>query len=297
MSGKLNIKQGWTQQLCQGKCSDSKSRASTTQPPPLLEPGVMSILKTWYDECTIDPMDPDAAFTVNAIASQPGGHSITDSSSPNQSHRAKHGQFRLNEDLTAFCSKETILTDKRLNLLTARFNSHLQLKDEKYVPPNSREMPPDSVDPDLDPIIQDLHWMDPIDVQRHEGNKRLLHIYRAILNHCEVLNKHFDSQDLLIGDEVPTFSSFLATVRQLFVTRRPLNPQRCRSVVLPSMRTVSFVGHHPTSFKLIVNVIRAQGVPFRNAEPNGDGASRRLSAGKSGFGEFQSFLCRLSNGL
>lgn len=253
-----------------------------------MEPRVANILKTWYDECTIDPMDPETASIVKLIASQKSIHAHKEASSNRKKSSTSAGFFRLNEDLTAFCSKETILMDKRLNLLLARFNSHLQLKDNKNIPATSRELPPDVIHPEEgEHIIQHLDLMDPIDVQRHEGNKRLLYIYKSISNHCENLNKHSNSQDLLIGDEVPTFRSFLTAIHQLFVSKRPLNPQRCRSVPPVSMRSVTFAGQkqQANSFKLIVNVIRAQGLPFREAESSQGEMKRRISVGSNGIGK------------
>lgn len=276
------MKLGWTNVDCANKCSFGKSKPSSGKP---LQPEVVKILKNWYDECTMDPLDPDTASLVKLL---PGPTSVSNPSD-RSSATPKEGLFRLNEDLTAFCSKATILNDKRLNLLTSRFNSHLKQKDERNVPATSRELSVDSILPDADRIIADLDGMDPIDTQRHEGNKRLLHIYKTISNHCEWLNKHSDSHDLLIGNEVPTLSSFVAAILQIFVSKRPLNPQRTRSV-LPhqqTMRSVTFGGRQTTtSFKLIVNVIRAQGVPLRNGGGVESGEMvRRLSATSIGFGE------------
>lgn len=244
----------------------------------------MNILKTWYEECTIDPLDPDTSSIIKLITPQ-SNHILNDPHVPNEIKTKSSGVFRFNEDRTAFCSKETILNDKRLNLLTARFNSHLQLKDVKKVPHTSRELPPNSIGPETESIIQDVDWIDPIDVQRHEGKKRLFHIYKEISNNCERLNKHLDSQDLLIGNEVPTLSSFLSTIRQLFISNRPLNPQRCRPIPVSSIRSIAFAGQPKTTFKLIVNVIRAQGVPLRNVEASDGEKQRRLSLGSFGYGK------------
>lgn len=152
--------------------------------------------QTWYNEHLLDPMDPEISSMVDNLENGA-------LPSPGKDSNTTQPIFRLNEDLSAFCAAEQLDTNQRLNMLCARFRSDLNVKGDRPIPNSAREIE-QLADEDFN-LIEELGWMDPIDVQRHRGRKYLKNIYRIIGNHVAKTIDCLDSQDLLIGDTPPTF--------------------------------------------------------------------------------------------
>lgn len=262
ISGQIGIKIGWSY-------FDEPENRNFLRKNRLIEQATNTI-QSWYDNYMLDPLDPETKSLIETIH-QRNDIIEGDSNSPSK-------QFRLNENLFAFCTTSEQYS-RRLNILTSRFNSHLRFKDEKFVPHEDREIYYSDGDHE-DNIIEDLNWLS-IDVQRHKGKKYLLEVFDVIKNHCEIINKSVDLNDLLIGDysltfryvlyrlrlylslyNVANFSSLVSSFISIFGPKRPLNPLRKHA---PSSR-VTFKPSHVENFKIIVNVLRASGVPHRQAE-------------------------------
>lgn len=233
------------------------------------------IIQRWYDEYLIDPMDPDNRDLIAYIQS---GHRGTDDSLDDQKMAtiSQHAdkQFNINEDVTAFCSRDKLDNDKRLNLLIARFNSDLKLKNCRLVPHTEIEI---ELSDDLK-IFEDVFWVDPIDVQRYQGKTYLKHVYDIITNHCESMNREYNCHDLLIGDTPPTFLGVMEAISNIFSPRRPLHPKR-----RTTMATQRFAKYptmtHVDRFNIVLNVARASGIPYRNIDEQAQ--VRRISAGSA----------------
>lgn len=162
------------------------------------------MIQNWYNEHLLDPMDPENNSMIENLenGSLPFNEQNNDKISKNIS------VFRFNEDLTAFCTKEELNGNQRLNMLSARFRNELKINNgnNKAVPHSIREIEKIAIDDNDDfKMIEELEWMDPIDVQRHKGRRYLKNIYGIISNHVEKMSDCFDTQDLLIGDTPPTF--------------------------------------------------------------------------------------------
>ncbi|KAJ6629951.1 Coiled-coil and C2 domain-containing protein 2A [Pseudolycoriella hygida] len=244
ISGKIGMKIGWSY-------FDEPENRNFFRKNRLVEQATNKI-QSWYDDYMIDPLDPEARSLIEII-NKPNDIIEGDSTSSSK-------QFRLNENIFAFC-KPAEQNTRRLNILTARFNSHLRFKDEKFVPLEDREIYYSDGDHD-DNIIEDLNWLT-IDVQRHKGKKYLLEVFDVIKNHCEIINKSVEMNDLLIGDNALSFSALVSSFMNMFGPKRPLNPLRKH---IPPSR-VTFKPSLVDNFKVIVNVLRASGVPHRQAEP------------------------------
>lgn len=225
------------------------------------------IVQRWYDDYLIDPMDPDnnslVKFIQNNDADEPDGLSASQPANA----------FRLNEDLTAFCSREQIDNNKRLKLLTARFNSDLKLKNCRLVPHSEIEI---EIPDDLK-IFEEMLWVDPIDVQRYQGKKYLKHVYDIITNHCELINRDYSCHDLLVGDTPPTLMGVMEAISNIFSPRRPLHPKR---KTLVNRRFAKYpTAAHIDRFNIILNVVRASGIPYRTIDEST--VSRRVSVGST----------------
>lgn len=219
-----------------------------------------------FSDQLIDPMDPDnhnLAMALEKSISKPNenGRKLSENE-----QREKSNVFRLNEDLYAFCARDKLNDNKRIELLNARFNSDLKLKDCKLIPHNEVEI---EIPVDLK-IFEDMLWVDPIDVQRYQGKKYLKHVYDIITNHCEVIDRNFEHHDLLIGDTQPTFYGALEAFSNMFSPRRPLNPYR-RTIGRKSHFREDFINR----FNIIINIVRASGIPFRS---NGDAMVNRRTS-------------------
>lgn len=211
-----------------------------------------------FSDQLIDPMDPDnynLAMALEKSISKPNKNERKSSESQPQQ---ESNVFRLNEDLYAFCARDKLNDNKRIELLNARFNSDLKLKDCKLIPHNEVEI---EIPVNLK-IFEDMLWIDPIDVQRYQGKKYLKHVYDIITNHCEVIDRNFEHHDLLIGDTQPTLYGALEAFSNMFSPRRPLNPYR-RTIGRKSNFRDDFINR----FNIIINIVRASGIPFRS---NGD---------------------------
>lgn len=190
ITGHIGVKIGWST-----RNNEPLTRSSHS----ITKKGSLSnhTVQQWYDEHTLDPMDPEAQSLVDGI------HVYAQHSDQELAIGTRH-YFRLNEDLTAFCTAKQLDTDKRLNMLISRYNGELLHRDQKYVPCSEREIEQHQGAGDKH-FIENIDWLDPIDVQRHQGRKYLKQMYRYITNHCEVMNQSYESRDLLIGDIAPTF--------------------------------------------------------------------------------------------
>ncbi len=263
ISGQVGLKTGWSY-------FDEPENRNLLRKNRLIEQATNTI-QSWYDHYMIDPLDPDATELIEIIKQR---NDIIEG----DSNGVTSNQFRLNENLYQFC-KTSEPHSRRLNILTSRFNSHLRFKDEKFVPHEDREIYYSDGEHEEN-IIEDLNWLS-IDVQRHKGKRYLLEVFDVIKNHCEIINKSIDLNDLLIGDYSLSFRyvqnyyrmllliqfeflrSLVSSFIGLFSPKRPLNPLRRH---VPSSR-VTFKPNHVENFKIIVNVLRASGVPHRQTEP------------------------------
>lgn len=269
-AGKLNLIIGWASvddvQLQQAQ------RAQSMRTPTSGESKMRQIVQRWYDEHLIDPMDPDNSALIEYIHDSAGGGGDTGTDNPMNAVPAD--AFRLNEDLTAFCGSDKLDNDKRLKLLTARFNSDLKLKNCRLVPHTEIEI---EVPEDLK-IFEDMLWVDPIDVQRYQGKTYLKHVYDIITNHCETMNRDYSCHDLLIGDTPPTLLGVMEAISNIFSPRRPLHPKR-RTVATRRFVKYPTVAHIDR-FNIILNVVRASGIPYRTSIDE-QHQQRRISVGSS----------------
>lgn len=262
-SGKLRLKCGWA------SADDTNTHRKHGQLLPksnMSEPKMRQIVQRWYEEHLIDPMDPDNSSLVKYIQSGPEETAVTASALPKN-------VFRLNEDQTAFCSREKLDNNKRLNMLTARFNSDLKMKNCRLIPHTEVEI---EIPDDLK-IFEDMLWVDPIDVQRYQGKKYLKHVYDIITNHCEMINKDYNCHDLVVGDTPPTLLGVMEAISNIFSPRRPLHPKRRTNI---NRRFVKFpTAAHIDRFNIILNLVRASGIPYRAGEEHQ--VLRRVSVGSS----------------
>lgn len=196
-SGRIDVRMGWTTTI--SSCGVPKNcQFSRKLRKPIADN--RETIQQWFDDELLDPLDPDtASLTQQMLRRAPIVH-------PTPTEEKSLKLFRLNEDQTAFCSADVIRQDKRLNLLADRFNADLKFKDRKFVPNTEREVIDCDKTDDEDTVqcIEDLEWMDPIDLQRHRGKKYLRNMYRTLTNYCDILGRNADAQNLLIGDDIPT---------------------------------------------------------------------------------------------
>lgn len=223
----------------------------------------------WFSDQLIDPMDPDNAALASAMEKSTS-ILVSTKNSNQQNAQSKKKVFRLNEDMYAFCDRDKLNDNKRIELLNARFNSDLKVKNCKLVPHTEVEI---EIPVDLQ-IFEDMLWVDPIDVQRYQGKKYLKHVYDIITNHCEVINRNYEHRDLLIGDTPPTLHGAIEAFTNMFSPRRPLNPHRKTLI-----RKSNFHEDRVNRFNIIVNVVRASGIPYRNL--NDHSVNRRTSLGSA----------------
>lgn len=269
--GKIVCSLGWSasdsqsEQLSARYGNEAHARGVSNAP----QQGTVS---QWYSDQLIDPMDPDntvlatamdksigqtANATISTATTASATNTAVTTATPNRTNddRARKKLFRLNEDTYAFCDRDKLKDNKRIELLNARFNSDLKLKDCKLVPHNEIEI---EIPVDLQ-IFEDMLWVDPIDVQRYQGKKYLKHVYDIITNHCEVINRDYEHRNLLLGDTPPTLYGALEAFTNIFSPRRPLNPHRKTLI-----RKSNFLEDRVNRFNIIINVVRASAIPFRN---------------------------------
>lgn len=263
-AGKIMCSFGWTMP----DTDDEHFKSSVSELSHKIDTKTRNIQGTvgqWFSDQLIDPMDPDNHSLATAIEKSISKTNEKErKSSKNQQQQLNC--FRLNEDLYAFCGRDKLNDNKRIELLSARFNSDLKLKDCKLIPHNEVEI---EIPVDLK-IFEDMLWLDPIDVQRYQGKKYLKYVYDIITNHCEVIDRNVEHHDLLIGDTPPTLYGALEALSNMFSPRRPLNPYR-RTIGRKSTFRQDFINR----FNIIINVVRASGIPFRN---NGDAQINRRTS-------------------
>lgn len=254
-SGKVGCRIGWSESTINPNTVQT-SMSLTSIKSCAVEPKMRQILKKWYSEELIDPMDPDNHALISTIES-PMNSTVKPLFDGLTTAQHKH-VFRLNEDSHTFCPVEKFNDNKRIEMLNARFNSDLKLKDCKLIPHTEIEI---EIPANLK-IFEDMLWIDPIDVQRYQGKQYLKHVYDIITNHCEVINRNYVHRDLLIGDTPPTINGALEAFSNIFSPRRPLNPNR--KSFFGGRRTNFREADNINRFNIIVNVVRASGIPFRN---------------------------------
>ncbi|CAD7089037.1 unnamed protein product, partial [Hermetia illucens] len=166
------------------------------------------------------------------------------------------GYFTFTEELDTFCSKADFDNNKRFKMLMARYKSEFKFKDKRFIPTFDKELEEES----QGRAIEGIDWLDPIDVDKHKGKKYVKNIYQMVLNHCERLNRNEDAENLLIGDDPPTFSSVISSLLGIFSSSRPLNPVKSGPPTVPTSSC--------SNFNIIVNIVRATGVPYRQFASN-----------------------------
>lgn len=257
--GKIVCSIGWAASDTESEYSKSHAPVTSIKATP-----IQKTVDQLFSDQLIDPMDPENFDLASAI------EKTAEKTTKNPESQSRKNLFRLNEDTYAFCDREKLNDNKRIELLNARFNSDLKLKDCKLVPHNEVEI---DIPVDLK-IFEDMLWVDPIDVQRYQGKKYLKHVYDIITNHCEVINRNYEHRDLLIGDTPPTLYGAIEAFTNIFSPRRPLNPHR-RTLI----RKSNFHEDRINRFNIIINVVRSSGIPYRNS--NEVIVSRRTSLGSA----------------
>ncbi|XP_058450036.1 coiled-coil and C2 domain-containing protein 2A [Malaya genurostris] len=258
-SGTIDLKVGWLEAIELNGSSPSKNKNSKKEAHLSKKQ-----IEKWFDEQALNPNDSDAEQLVEALEKQNASH---DSEDEKEDQQEKDDAFVFNEDLLAFCSEEEINGNERLNMLCQRFNNNLKYKNIKFIPQMEREIEV----PDEMRIIDETLGTDPIDLQRHRGKRYLKTIYDTITNHCNVINQDKIDDNLLIGDQIPTFGSLSLAFLEIFGPRRPLKPSRRSPLSRTSIR-VSDVNQ----FRIVVTVVRAFGIPMRS-DDHVSSAGRRNS--------------------
>ncbi|XP_065088356.1 coiled-coil and C2 domain-containing protein 2A [Ochlerotatus camptorhynchus] len=259
-NGSVDLKVGWLEQGGSSFPSPSKRRNI----PKRIQLS-KDLIQKWFDEQALAPNDTDAEILMKALEK---GQREQDSDDEKDDLQEKDEPFVFNEDLLAFCSEEEINGNERLNMLSQRFYSNLKYKNIKFIPQLEREVEV----PDETKIIDETLGTDPIDLQRHRGKKYLKKVYDTITNHCSVINQDKIDDNLLIGDQIPTFGSLSLAFFEIFGPRRPLKPSRRSPMSRASIR-VSDVNQ----FKVVVTVVRAFGIPSRSDDHQLSSAGRRNS--------------------
>ncbi|XP_055540929.1 coiled-coil and C2 domain-containing protein 2A [Wyeomyia smithii] len=259
-TGKIDIKVGWLEQLNSGAPSPSK-RQNIPKHAQLSK----DLIEKWLDEQTFDPNNSEAEQIIETLEKH---HAEDDAEGHKDDRQEKDEPFVFNEDLLAFCSEEEINNNERLNMLSQRFNNNLKYKNIKFIPQIEREIEI----PEETKIIDETLGTDPIDLQRHRGKKYLKKVYDTITNHCAVINHDKVNDNLLVGEQIPTFGSLSLAFFEIFGPRRPLKPARRSPLSRASIR-VSDVNQ----FKVIVTVVRAFGIPTRLDDQPSASAGRRNS--------------------
>lgn len=259
-NGKIDLKVGWLEEGGSSFPSPSKRRNL-----PKRVQLSKDLIQKWFDEQALDPNDSDAEILMKALEKE---QREQDSDDEKDDLQEKDEPFVFNEDLLAFCSEEEINGNERLNMLSQRFYSNLKYKNIKFIPQLDREVEI----PDETKIIDETLGTDPIDLQRHRGKKYLKKVYDTITNHCSVINQDKIDDNLLIGDQIPTFGTLSLAFFEIFGPRRPLKPSRRSPMSRTSIR-VSDVNQ----FKIVVTIVRAFGIPSRSEDHQLSSAGRRNS--------------------
>lgn len=254
ISGKISVQLGWTKNgndQIEGYDVDIIKKHETR----LTEQNLsQSVLKKWFDEKLLNPMDPDASNLVKYV-----NQSDILSETHSNGQQSVNDLFRFNEEELAFCSKEEFQNNERFQLLMARSSNEIDYKNKKMVPQHEREL---DLEKDRDTnIIDETTVAEPIDLQRFKGRRYLSKVYDIITNHCENLNRDKMNTNILIGDEFPTFGSLSLAFLEMFGPKRPLKPRRATS-----SRTSCKI-NEISNFKIMVTVVRANNVPVRSDEP------------------------------
>lgn len=158
----------------------------------------------------------------------------------------------------------------RFNILTARYQNQLHFKYKKFIPQLEREIEFDHKHDQS--MIDDSIGMDPIDIQRYRGRKYLKKVYEIITNHCENLNRDKLNTNILVGDQFPTFGSISMAFLEMLGPKRPLKPIRRTTSSRTSCKVSEIY-----NFNIVINVVRAFGVPVRIDETTGALNSRKSS--------------------
>ncbi|XP_052864196.1 coiled-coil and C2 domain-containing protein 2A [Anopheles cruzii] len=271
-NGSMELKVGWLEPA--GSAFPSPSRRRVVPRHVVLS---SEQVQRWVDEQALGRGELDVL--MKALELQETGtrsEPAVDRDPPEMMPSEKPGLFRLNEDLLAFCSEDTIERNERLLLLTKRFNRTLKYRDAKFIPQSERELAVVNDEEEAQrKIIDETLGTDPIDLQRHRGKRYLHQVYEIITNHCRVLNQDKVNNNLLLGaDQVPTFGTLSLAFLEIFGPRRPLKPSRRSPASRTSVR-VTDVTHY---FQIVVTIVRAFGIPMRTEDsPSGLGEGRRHS--------------------
>lgn len=284
-AGTISCQIGWNEtpsiDLSTATAIATSSSTSSARAHSAADTKMRSTIEKWYAEQLIDPMDPENGTMAPIIAELATStprvqrHSAAQAVGASQSADDVNETdlFRLNEDVHTFCASDKFNANKRLELLIARFNSDLKLKDCRLVPHTEIEI---EVPTDLN-IFEDMLWIDPIDVQRYQGKKYLKHVYDIITNHCTVINRNYEHHDLLIGDTPPTLNGALEALTNIFSPRRPLNPTR-RTSNSAVRRTNLNDSDRINRFNIVLNVVRASNIPYRSRSERGNNERRHSLA-------------------
>ena len=96
------------------------------------------MVKKWYDDQILDPMDPDSKFLIDLMNSDKPILQENEEKTKNDDEEKEKGKFYFNEDIYAFCTAEEINNNKRFNMLIERFNNNLRFKNMKFIPQSER---------------------------------------------------------------------------------------------------------------------------------------------------------------
>ncbi|XP_055386260.1 coiled-coil and C2 domain-containing protein 2A [Condylostylus longicornis] len=222
------------------------------------------VLKSWYENNLINPLDPECVSLYNNISEK----YIEDQEVKESSAIEDNENFHFNEDLLAFCSRAEIDDNPRFNMLKARYYKDMKYKNFKLIPLYENEI--EEIDNEVK-VLDEGNWMDAIDLRKYKGRKYIQKLYETVLNHCAQLKIDEGNSNLLIGDEPPTWRSIINSIRSIFGPSRPLNPTK-------TIQSISPLSSRLENFNIVLNIVRATGIPIRDTDPESVRRSVSLSS-------------------
>lgn len=156
-----------------------------------------NLIREWYERKLLNaPESTDPAL----LASNSGTDTEDDTE---KLELARSETCTFQEDLLRFCDPLELENNHRLKVLRSRYmKNDPRTRDLKFIPMLDHELEFEWNEEE-ETVIDPGNWMDPIDLQKHEGKKYLRNLYAAIRNQCSRLTEVVESRENLLWNDEP----------------------------------------------------------------------------------------------
>lgn len=231
----------------------------------------MEKLTKWIEESHLDPNDPSNADIMHLMRPVCGGEALVSAYRLPDHFRLEHVQDEFN-----FATDEDIENSRRFRMIMLRDQEVSFFKNQR-IPSYDKDIP-EELFMEYDKKLREearLKEADDTDSHHIAVAKFMQKVREQVMQRYRIATHQKVYADMIREDAVPNIGVILPRLMMLAEPQRPLRPRRIERKKVAS-QTVQ-----PTDVKILVNVVRAFGIPVRDRQTSSKAETVKDVSGES----------------